>query len=135
MKMSHALIYGDVAEGKPFPLGAECMPDGVNFSVYSKDATSVELLLFDRIDREHPLQSITLGSSTHQTYYYWHVFVPGLKAGRFMATVWLVLPRRKEVFVSTQAKCFLTRTEKVLLCRRTTVGARPAGRERTLPQP
>src|SRR4030095_8992892 len=80
--MSHALIDQGVAEGKPFPLGAVCTADGINFSVYSKHATAVDLLLFDRVDDEHPSFSFPLDRSTHQTYYYWHVFIPGLKAGQ-----------------------------------------------------
>ena len=80
--ISRALINRRVAEGKPFPLGATCTADGVNFSVYSKNGTGVELLLFDRPDDPHPSYSIPLDPSTHQTYYYWHVFVPGLRAGR-----------------------------------------------------
>ena len=40
------------AEGtsSPSPLGATPCPAGVNFSVYAKHATGVELLLFDRVD-------------------------------------------------------------------------------------
>jgi isoamylase len=81
-KIRHALTGRGLAEGKPFPLGALCTADGVNFSVYSKNAIAVELLLFDHVDDVHPSHSIPLDYSTHRTYYYWHVFVPGLKAGQ-----------------------------------------------------
>jgi isoamylase len=80
--MSQTFFLDQVTNGKPFPLGATCTPDGVNFSLYSKNGTAVELLLFDRVDDEHASQSIPLNPSSHQTYYYWHVFVPGLKAGQ-----------------------------------------------------
>jgi pullulanase/glycogen debranching enzyme len=64
--MSHALIDQGVAEGKPFPLGAVCTADGVNFSVYSKNATGVELLLFDHLDDAHPLaRSFASRNTTH----------------------------------------------------------------------
>jgi pullulanase/glycogen debranching enzyme len=33
--------------GRPHPLGATVHPDGVNFSVFSQHAWSIELLLFD----------------------------------------------------------------------------------------
>ena len=36
-----------VATGAATPLGATVTADGVNFSVYSKHATRVELLLFE----------------------------------------------------------------------------------------
>ena len=45
--------------GSPFPLGATLLADGVNFAVYSKNATEVSLLLFDSpggaADRYHPI--------------------------------------------------------------------------------
>jgi isoamylase len=44
----------DVLPGKPFPLGATPGPDGVNFSIWSRDATAVELLLFDAVDSPAP---------------------------------------------------------------------------------
>jgi glycogen operon protein len=69
-------------EGQSFPLGALCQANGVNFSVYSKNGTAVELLLFDHVDDTRPTKTISLDPAKHLTYYYWHVFVPGLKAGQ-----------------------------------------------------
>jgi len=71
-----------VVEGKSFPLGATCRPEGVNFSVYSKNATAVDLLLFDDADSQRPTRTISLDAATNRTYYYWHVFVPGLQNGQ-----------------------------------------------------
>ena len=71
-----------VGEGKSFPLGAACQTNGVNFSVYSKNATAVELLLFNRADDARPAQIISLDPEKNRTYYYWHVFVPGVRAGQ-----------------------------------------------------
>jgi isoamylase len=71
-----------VEEGKSFPLGAGCRADGVSFSLYSKDGTAVELLLFDRADDALPSRTILLDPAKNRTYYYWHVFVPGLRAGQ-----------------------------------------------------
>ena len=79
--MSHPRIDEGLA-GKPFPVGATCKPEGVNFSVYSKNATAVELLLFRSLDDNHASYTISLDPSTHQTYYYWHVFVPDVKPGQ-----------------------------------------------------
>ena len=36
--------------GRSYPLGATVYADGVNFSVYSKNAHSLELVLFDDVD-------------------------------------------------------------------------------------
>jgi glycogen operon protein len=77
-----SVIDAGVEEGKSFPLGAACRADGVSFSVYSKDGTAVELLLFDRADDARPSRSIPLDPAKNRTYYYWHVFVPGLRAGQ-----------------------------------------------------
>ncbi len=58
------------------------MPGGVNFSVYSRDASRVELLLFDREDDSLPSRVIPVQRATNRTYHYWHVFVPGAGAGQ-----------------------------------------------------
>jgi isoamylase len=71
-----------IEPGRSFPLGPTVVDGGVNFSVYSKNATAVELLLFDSVDDEHPIRTIPLDPSVHRTYHYWHVFVPGLSAGQ-----------------------------------------------------
>jgi len=68
--------------GTSSPLGAIVQAGGVNFSVFSKNATLVELLLFDSADSAAPARVIPLDPRTHRTYHYWHVFVPGLKPGQ-----------------------------------------------------
>jgi glycogen operon protein len=54
----------------------------VNFSVFSKSATLVELLLFTDVQAAQPVCVIRLDPQWHRTYHYWHVFVPGLTAGQ-----------------------------------------------------
>ena len=71
-----------VNPGRSFPLGATVYPEGVNFSVFAKGATGVELLLFEDIDTPQPERFLVLDRRQHRTYHYWHVFVPGLKAGQ-----------------------------------------------------
>src|SRR5262245_10590324 len=70
------------AEGQSSPLGATVSREGANFSVYSKHATGVELLLFDRADDSRPSSVIRIDPAMNRTYHYWHVFVPGVKAGQ-----------------------------------------------------
>ena len=65
-----------IREGRSCPLGASLYPEGANFSVYSKHATAVELLLFDGVDDARPARVIRIDPSTNRTYHYWHVFVP-----------------------------------------------------------
>lgn len=57
-------------------------PAGVNFSIYSKNSTLVELLLFDHVDDRKPAAAIPLDPWRNRTYHYWHAFVPGLLAGQ-----------------------------------------------------
>ena len=63
--------------GRSFPLGATVFVDGVNFSVFSRQAGRLELLLFDDVADPHPAQVIELDARRHCTYHYWHAFVPG----------------------------------------------------------
>ena len=72
-------------DGTSAPLGASVRPDGVNFSVFSKDATLLELLLFDAADAAEPSRTIPLDPKAHRSYHYWHAFVPGLRPGQLYA--------------------------------------------------
>jgi glycogen operon protein len=72
----------DPGPGHSAPLGATPTSQGVNFSLFSKHATGVELLLFDRDDDAPPAQTIRLDPSTNRAYHYWHVFVPGVRPGQ-----------------------------------------------------
>ena len=71
---------------KPRPAAIPSVPpstaDGTNFSLFSRSASRVELLFFDRADDARPSRSIELDPRIHRTYHYWHAFVPGVKAGQ-----------------------------------------------------
>ena len=71
-----------VEEGSSSPLGATPSPGGVNFSVFSRHATGVQLLLFDAADDTKAARVVDLDPSTNRTYYYWHVFVPNVRPGQ-----------------------------------------------------
>jgi glycogen operon protein len=73
-----------VGLGAPAPLGATVRAGGVNFSVFSKNAAMVELLLFDDENATQPAAIIPLDAE-HRTYHYWHVFVPDLQPGQVYA--------------------------------------------------
>jgi glycogen operon protein len=83
--MNPATLNGDVTRGVSHPIGATLTSEGVNFCVYSRNATHLELLLFDRIDDARPGRVIRLDPRETRTHNYWHVFVPGLKAGQIYA--------------------------------------------------
>jgi len=72
----------EVQAGASAPLGASVIADGVNFSVFSKRATGIDLLLFEHVDDEKPASVIHVHPASNRTYHYWHVFAPALKAGQ-----------------------------------------------------
>jgi isoamylase len=67
--------------GRSAPLGSTVDSRGVNFSLYSREASGVDLLLFDGEDDPHPARVISIDPATQRTYHYWHTFVPGLQPG------------------------------------------------------
>jgi glycogen operon protein len=67
-----------VDPGSSFPLGATLLADGVNFAVYSRQATAVFLLLFDTPGGP-PTDIIQLRDREKLV---WHARVKGLRAGQ-----------------------------------------------------
>jgi glycogen operon protein len=63
-------------------LGAMPTVHGVNFSVFSRHATGVELLLFDRVDDARPARAIRLDPTINRTYHYWHTLVREVRPGQ-----------------------------------------------------
>lgn len=74
-----------VEAGSPHPLGATPSPSGVNFSLLSSNATSVDLLLFSAYDSLEPFQTIRFDPYANKTFHFWHVFVRGLQPGTHYA--------------------------------------------------
>jgi len=66
-----------VKPGKPFPLGANCEHDGVNFAIFSANAEKVELCVFDPTGMRE-VARYPLPGKTHDV---WHAFLPDLPAG------------------------------------------------------
>src|SRR5919199_1143220 len=65
--------------GHPRPLGATWTGNGVNFALFSEQATSVDLCLFDNLDAR--LENIRI-PMTEQTEQVWHVFLPDARPGQ-----------------------------------------------------
>jgi isoamylase len=61
------------------------VPGGVNFSIYSRHATYVELLLFAAADSPQPFQVIPLDARLHRTFFFWYVLVEDLPVGTHYA--------------------------------------------------
>src|SRR5437764_5458926 len=67
-----------ILPGLPYPQGATWDGTGVNFALYSENATRVELCLFDEVDSDQQ-EVVELRECTG---YVWHCYVPGLTIGQ-----------------------------------------------------
>ncbi|HEV2174780.1 MAG TPA: alpha-amylase family glycosyl hydrolase, partial [Nitrospira sp.] len=65
--------------GHPYPLGATWDGEGVNFALFSENATGVELCLFDRPDQEKETHRVRIEERTNQV---WHVYLPEVRPGQ-----------------------------------------------------
>src|SRR5262249_51223161 len=77
-----ARVESDDRAGRSHPLGATVVEGGVNFSIFSRAASRVELLFFEREDDERPARVIRIDPAENRTYHYWHAFVPGARPGQ-----------------------------------------------------
>ncbi|HYD29925.1 MAG TPA: glycogen debranching protein GlgX [Azospirillaceae bacterium] len=75
--MSTILRKSRIQEGRPFPLGATWDGLGVNFALFSVNATNVELCLFDDAGRRE-LERIELPEYTDEV---WHGYLPDARPG------------------------------------------------------
>ncbi|MBC7005755.1 glycogen debranching protein GlgX [Photobacterium sp. BZF1] len=69
--------------GEAFPLGSSVREGGVNFSLYSKDATRVTLHLFASADAAGPFRSFELSPALHKRGHYWFIFVGNIGHGQY----------------------------------------------------
>jgi isoamylase len=74
-----------IRSGSRYPMGATPLADGVNFSIYSRHATHVELLLFAAADSREPFQIIPLEARLHRVFFFWSVQVLDLPVGTHYA--------------------------------------------------
>ncbi|HLZ62922.1 MAG TPA: glycogen debranching protein GlgX [Ktedonosporobacter sp.] len=74
-----------IERGHSHPLGATPDAHGVNFSVFTDHATSVELLLFYECFDLEPFLTIPLDPTRNKTFQFWHVYVRGIKPGMHYA--------------------------------------------------
>src|SRR6056297_1260376 len=64
--------------GRPYPLGATWDGRGVNFALYSENATKVELCLFDDAADTKEAHRYTMREHTDMV---WHVYLPDARPG------------------------------------------------------
>jgi glycogen operon protein len=70
-----------VEPGKALPLGATLTNEGVNFTIFSRHAKAVSLILFESTEPHSPREEIPLNQKKYRTGDIWHCHIPGLKAG------------------------------------------------------
>lgn len=86
----------EIREGQPFPRGAMWDGKGVNFALFSANATRVELCLFDEEGKEET-QRIDLPEFTDEI---WHGYIPGLSPARYTAIAFTARTNRKKAIAS-----------------------------------
>jgi glycogen operon protein len=65
--------------GSSYPLGATWDGSGVNFALFSENATGVELCLFDTPEAEQEAATVCLREYTDLV---WHVYLPEVRPGQ-----------------------------------------------------
>jgi len=70
--------------GRSFPIGAHIQHNGVNFSVYSRTSSGLDLLLFAYPEDPYPV-ILPFDPKVNHTHPYWHMFVPEIEPGQLYA--------------------------------------------------
>ena len=79
-----------VLKGKPLSQGAVITSNGVNFSIFSKDATRVVLCFFETAGDGAPCATVEFDPVQNKTGDIWHALIPEARAG----TLYLYRPYR-----------------------------------------
>lgn len=72
----------DIRVSYPYPLGSTVTTDGTNFSIFSANATGMQIAFFNNASDASPFTTVTLDPARDRTSHYWHIFVPGIRAGQ-----------------------------------------------------
>ena len=75
----------EVQMGVPLPLGTLEFGGGVNFAIFSRDASRVRLELFDHPEDATAARVIDLDPARNRTGDVWHVWVDGIRPGQLYA--------------------------------------------------
>jgi isoamylase len=71
-----------IRTGSPLPLGAHQDLDGVNFSIFSRNATQVRLEFFEHVQDKAPSRVIDFDPICNRTGDIWHIWVQGVQPGQ-----------------------------------------------------
>ncbi len=77
--------HADVRAGSPLPMGTQESAGGVNFAIFSRNASHVRLELFDHPEDATAARVIDLDPTCNRTGDVWHVWVKGIRSGQLYA--------------------------------------------------
>ncbi len=80
IQMQHS--HPDLQLAHILPYGALLHDSGVQFVLFSRNATEIRLLLYDRVGDLEPAEVITFDPKTDRWGNIWSIFVPGIGAGQ-----------------------------------------------------
>lgn len=72
-----------VIPGRPYPMGCTVYSDAVRFSLFSRHATRVWLVLFEGADDRKPIHEIAFDPLRHRVGDMWSIYVKGLTEGAY----------------------------------------------------
>ncbi len=79
-----------VTSGHRYPPGATVGTDGTNFCIFSRHASAMQLLLYEKPDSSSPFQVIDLDPIENRNFFFWHVFVKGMTGQEKISYTWKV---------------------------------------------
>jgi glycogen operon protein len=83
--ISETSEHADVRPGSPLPFGTQELSGGINFAIFSRNASRVRLELFDHPEDSAPARAIELDPARNRTGDVWHVWVKGIVSGQLYA--------------------------------------------------
>ncbi len=78
------------SSGHRYPSGATAGKAGTNFCIFSRHATAVQLLLYEKPDASRPFQVIDLDPAVNRSFFFWHVFLEGKTGQENISYTWKV---------------------------------------------
>jgi len=77
--------HADIRAGSPLPLGTQESGGGVNFAIFTRNATRVRLNLFKNPEDGTPDRFVDLDPARNRTGDVWHVWVKDISSGQLYA--------------------------------------------------
>jgi pullulanase/glycogen debranching enzyme len=97
----------EIEAGDPLPIGGtHQLGEGVNFVLFSRNATRVRLELYQHPDDSYPTRIIDLDPMSHRTGDIWHIWVRGIPVGQLYGYRIEGLINRRQAVASTRTSCF-----------------------------